>query len=509
MSMSEPGIPADLHVRLKRASTLVEQGDWKAAAQIYADVMTQHPRAAEAYYGMGLIALLHRRDLSLAEKAFTAAAKENPEDANSLYRLGEIAEAQHNRETAIDFYRRALAVLPRHEAAQRRLAALNKGASAQPPPEAATPRKPVLGPPRAPQYQDSYVGVVRDLQTHEKGALSSQALTFKLAFPYRLDGAYREVRLAGSGGDVLRGAVKNGQWVELHRSAKVKNGQLRVAEMLNLDSGKPVFATMGAVKRRGVYKAAAPQVGMAARVMVAPGNRGRRVRFSERRKPSPLLTDKERERLAAQLLAAGGSGSASSHAVATAPSRSEAAQVPAAPRRTRETGPARTIPQTDGARRERLRVPIVVGALALAAVAVVAAIALLTRSSTSPTSGPTTSSPPPPPVSDGVGASVETYWSAINGGNYLAAFRQLDASEQNLVGGQQKFVDDHNADAPIRVEGRLGRALVSGVAATVPVISLETVGSHSGCARWTGSYEMRRIGSLWLIDRVNITRRSC
>ncbi|MGZ4401952.1 MAG: hypothetical protein ACXVRI_03775 [Gaiellaceae bacterium] len=56
---------------------------------------------------------------------------------------------------------------------------------------------------------------------------------------------------------------------------------------------------------------------------------------------------------------------------------------------------------------------------------------------------------------------------------------------------------------------QLSTAAVNGPFATVPVVSLETVGSRTGCHRWTGSYRLRDISSRWLIDAANLAKHSC
>jgi hypothetical protein len=495
MGAGEVTAQSDLQVTLRQARAVLDQGDWQKAAALYMDVMKQDPSVSDGYYGFGEIALLHRHNLALAEEVFTAAVNVNPSDANSLYRLGEIAQAKHDNDNAAAFYRRALAASPRHEGALRRLSALEPVMTTSEPAEWPL-RQEVLGPPRSPHYPDSLVGVVRNLHPHEKGPFSSQSLTFELTFPYRPDAGAVQVRLAGSSGDILRGAVKNGQWVELHRSAKPKKGQLQVFEMLNLDTGTPVFATLSAVKRRG----AAHVIRVNARELSGTSYRGRRVRFSEHEKPSRLLTQDEREQLGAQLAAAvGGSpaGAQGAKAVSVTPTLAKDADAESAasdaPRRERSDvhSPASKAART---RPVRHRLTLAIGALALIAVAAVAALKY-TSGSRSPAAS--------------AASSVQAYWNAIGGGSFRAAFDQFDSSEQDQVGGQQKFVTDHVADAPIQVQVQLGNTSVTGTSATVPIVSLETVGSHSGCARWTGTYRVREVESRWLIDAANISKHAC
>ena len=127
----------------------------------------------------------------------------------------------------------------------------------------------------------------------------------------------------------------------------------------------------------------------------------------------------------------------------------------------------------------------------------------LTHSSSSPTGPPTSS------ASIAARAVVRAYWRDIAAGDYRAAFRRFDRSEQHRSHGRHWFVADKVRDAPIRVRLQLGAAAVHGLFATVPIVLLETVGSRTGCHHWTGSYRLRHIGSRWLIDAANITKHSC
>jgi hypothetical protein len=128
---------------------------------------------------------------------------------------------------------------------------------------------------------------------------------------------------------------------------------------------------------------------------------------------------------------------------------------------------------------------------------------------------PTTASPPAnrslssSASAAGPRAVVQVYWKAIATGRYRAAFRLLDASEQNRVHGQRRFVADHVYDEPIKVRVRLGTAVVNSPVATVPVVLLQTIGHRTGCHRWPGSYRLREIGSRWLIDAINIRKHNC
>jgi hypothetical protein len=108
-----------------------------------------------------------------------------------------------------------------------------------------------------------------------------------------------------------------------------------------------------------------------------------------------------------------------------------------------------------------------------------------------------------------VAAVVRAYWKDITTGRFRAAFRKFDRAEQQRSRGEHWFVADKKRDAPIKARLKLGTVVVNGSVATVPIVLLRTVGSLTGCHRWTGSYRLRHIGSRRLIDAANLTKHSC
>ena len=112
-------------------------------------------------------------------------------------------------------------------------------------------------------------------------------------------------------------------------------------------------------------------------------------------------------------------------------------------------------------------------------------------------------------ASAAVEAVVRAYWQDITTGQFRAAFQKFDRAEQRRSHGLHWFVADKKRDAPIKAQLKLGTATVNGLVATVPIVELRTVGSLTGCHRWTGNYRLRHIGSRWLIDAANLTKHSC
>jgi tetratricopeptide (TPR) repeat protein len=123
--------------QLRQAEAAYSAGDLETSARLFAGVTRSADKgsAAEAFYGLGMLALATRRQ-DEASRLFRAATLADPGHANSWYQLGCLAEP-HSHEEAIQDLRRALAIDPQHVSASRRLAMLTP-----PPPQPLTHQRP-------------------------------------------------------------------------------------------------------------------------------------------------------------------------------------------------------------------------------------------------------------------------------------------------------------------------------------------------------------------------------
>jgi hypothetical protein len=102
--------------------------------------------------------------------------------------------------------------------------------------------------------------------------------------------------------------------------------------------------------------------------------------------------------------------------------------------------------------------------------------------------------------------ALQAYWSAINDGDYSAAYGWLApgvaSSESDFVAGEQS--------SHVRSASFSGHVVSdSGSRATVDVDSLVTHEHADGCTNWSGSYELSLEGGRWLIAKAAITPSSC
>jgi hypothetical protein len=127
---------------LAAGRALLEQERHEESRQAFLAAAQLPDSAAEACYGLGVIAL-SQGNLPLAEGYFEQAIQGEPGHANALYQLGYICAQRGERQAAGDFYRRALAAHPGHAGA---LAGLERTGFRSP--ELRTAPTPVPAPPR-------------------------------------------------------------------------------------------------------------------------------------------------------------------------------------------------------------------------------------------------------------------------------------------------------------------------------------------------------------------------
>ncbi|MDX8152100.1 hypothetical protein SK069_10885 [Patulibacter brassicae] len=105
-----------------------------------------------------------------------------------------------------------------------------------------------------------------------------------------------------------------------------------------------------------------------------------------------------------------------------------------------------------------------------------------------------------------VRGAIRRHWSMIEAGRYEEAYALLGP---NLQTSMPRWVAEHRADALSSASLTLGTPDIrSSTRASVPVLSMRTV-ANSGCYRWSGSYDMVRVGGVWRIDRSTLTRSAC
>lgn len=174
-----------------------------------------HIRSAEEWHATGTEAIA-RRDVDGAEEAFRQALLLDPQHANALYRLGELAQHRADIPAATYWYGRALDAQPGHAGALKRLAVRTPAAAPQPRPE------PESKPPKPPQPPrgSGLVAIARNYQQHQNSNMNRRSvlvISFRLEVPGRKSATQQAVHMRGP---ELHGSIANGDWIEMPRRWK-------------------------------------------------------------------------------------------------------------------------------------------------------------------------------------------------------------------------------------------------------------------------------------------------
>jgi hypothetical protein len=125
-----------------------------------------------------------------------------------------------------------------------------------------------------------------------------------------------------------------------------------------------------------------------------------------------------------------------------------------------------------------------------------------TQSSSTPAQESTSSSSP-----NGALDALNAYWADIGAHNFGGAYRYLMPGSTGLTESQFASSEEQANIENVQFHGRVASS--SGSTATIEVASLVTHDQQYGCRTWTGSYDMTDQGSGWLIERANLSPRSC
>lgn len=101
----------DRHARMTRAVAFHEAGDIEEAAQLYQQVLSEHPRDFDAKHLLGVVALQQGR-LDIAQQLIDAALSVNPTDASAMGNLGTSYLRDGRLELALQWFNLALQLQP-------------------------------------------------------------------------------------------------------------------------------------------------------------------------------------------------------------------------------------------------------------------------------------------------------------------------------------------------------------------------------------------------------------
>jgi hypothetical protein len=132
--------------------------------------------------------------------------------------------------------------------------------------------------------------------------------------------------------------------------------------------------------------------------------------------------------------------------------------------------------------------------------------------SQTPTEQPTETPTPEPTASADerrVERTILSHWRARESGNFNAAYNRFAPSLQRAFQGRSRWVAAMRRDGLVSADVEVDPEITSPTTATARVVRLRTDAVRSGCNTWTGTYELRRIGDEWRIEKAGLTSHKC
>ncbi len=244
---------------LKSAKAAYANRDFQASAEDFEKLVNSPAYAADAYYGLGMVALAHSRRQE-AEKLFAACLRADPTYANAWYKLGELRESQSPTE-ALNFYQEALRLNPQHAGAMRKLGTDRRAGLAHP---TGVPRPP--GAPAAPipfgitadaspgtgeagqQFADAPTGHLRGRVVGFQRRAEQSFFLHRLylyVWDFRVERPGTAPVMIEMRGFRFRGDISNGDIVDIITRDASPGQVLKVRRLLNLTTNAEITTSYG------------------------------------------------------------------------------------------------------------------------------------------------------------------------------------------------------------------------------------------------------------------------
>jgi hypothetical protein len=105
--------------------------------------------------------------------------------------------------------------------------------------------------------------------------------------------------------------------------------------------------------------------------------------------------------------------------------------------------------------------------------------------------------------------ALTAHFNHLAAGNYEAAYYDLTASEGEAAGGESAWVGAQEEDQLKNFSLTVETSLADPHSAKATIEEFETHAVATGCNRWYGYWEMRKIYGEWLIDSAKLEKEPC
>jgi Prokaryotic RING finger family 1 len=105
--------------------------------------------------------------------------------------------------------------------------------------------------------------------------------------------------------------------------------------------------------------------------------------------------------------------------------------------------------------------------------------------------------------------ALTAHFNRLAAGNYESAYYDLTAGEGEAAGGESAWVAAQEEDQLQSFDLTVETSLADAHSAQATISEFETHAVATGCNRWYGHWEMRKIYGEWLIDSAKLEKESC
>lgn len=105
--------------------------------------------------------------------------------------------------------------------------------------------------------------------------------------------------------------------------------------------------------------------------------------------------------------------------------------------------------------------------------------------------------------------ALTAHFNRLAAGNYEGSYYDLTASEGDAAGGESAWVAAQEEDQLKSFSLTVETSLADAHSAKATIEEFETHAVATGCNRWYGYWEMRKIYGEWLIDSAKLEKEPC
>jgi hypothetical protein len=105
--------------------------------------------------------------------------------------------------------------------------------------------------------------------------------------------------------------------------------------------------------------------------------------------------------------------------------------------------------------------------------------------------------------------ALAAHFNRLASGNYESAYHDLTLHEGEAIGGESGWIAAQEEDQLQNFNLSVETSLIDPHTAQANIVEFETHALATGCNRWSGYWEMRKIYGEWLIGAAKLEKEPC